>query len=556
MATPIAEHRWYHVGPHGYYDLVRLARRGRSTLVRVCYVLALFAALAAVYYNTHENELHAYGGRHSESINLNARIAERFSIAILVMQNVAVLLLMPIYIAAGVHEERDKRTLPLLFTTHLTAREIVRGKWVSRVGHVGGVLLGGLPILCFVQLWGGIDMPMIAANFCNTGFWLLSVAAFSLMIATQSRSLIRSVVKTYLFLPATMLIVICCCLPFEVSGELVFLLRPFGGADGYWFMWMIAGVLAVLHLNFTYFCLRRAAANLEAQRGDEPMPPDVFDPIDEPVNSRRYREPPPVWENAVLWKERCLDAANWSEAGLPLAPLIMVTYCLILLFPALLSVWHSNVQSRIFNDALMIFETLMFVSFGFYALFVSFRLTGCVVREHERQTLDSLLTLPITSGELLNAKLKGNLLRYRTWLWPIGIAWVTLMLMSGWNPIAGLFLAIALAVHFLFFAMLGLFLSVICRTSVSAYVTMGVILLFLFIGTVFAAMLLNPPGVSSWLTSGLNPVGCWLMITDWWRTDLGHAEFEIIACLSAYALAAFALWKLACWRFGRISSKG
>src|SRR6266852_3891702 len=54
MSTSIAEPRWYHIGPHGFYDLVRLARRGRSTLVRVAYVLTLFAALAVVYYQTHE----------------------------------------------------------------------------------------------------------------------------------------------------------------------------------------------------------------------------------------------------------------------------------------------------------------------------------------------------------------------------------------------------------------------------------------------------------------------------------------------------------------------
>jgi hypothetical protein len=43
MSTPVSPARWFHVGPHGYCDLVRLARRGRTTIVRVLYVLALFA---------------------------------------------------------------------------------------------------------------------------------------------------------------------------------------------------------------------------------------------------------------------------------------------------------------------------------------------------------------------------------------------------------------------------------------------------------------------------------------------------------------------------------
>src|SRR5689334_2896371 len=33
---------WQLLGPHFYYDVVRLARRGRSTVLRVVYILALF----------------------------------------------------------------------------------------------------------------------------------------------------------------------------------------------------------------------------------------------------------------------------------------------------------------------------------------------------------------------------------------------------------------------------------------------------------------------------------------------------------------------------------
>src|SRR5205823_14655146 len=130
------------------------------------------------------------------------------------------------YVAACVQEEHDKHTLPLLFTTDLSAGEIIRGKWLARVVHIGSILLAGLPILSFVQLWGGIDMPMIAANFVNTACWLCSVAAFSLMAATQSSTLARALVKSYLSLLATVACGSCCCLPFSFYGDIVFLLRP------------------------------------------------------------------------------------------------------------------------------------------------------------------------------------------------------------------------------------------------------------------------------------------------------------------------------------------
>lgn len=52
----------------------------------------------------------------------NALIAARFRITI-IMQNIAVFVLTPLYMSASVNEERDRRTFTLLFTTHLTARD-------------------------------------------------------------------------------------------------------------------------------------------------------------------------------------------------------------------------------------------------------------------------------------------------------------------------------------------------------------------------------------------------------------------------------------------------
>src|SRR5437870_2929422 len=95
MATPLPEPRWYSLGPHAFFDLVRLARRGRSTLVRVLYILALFAALAVVYRGVAGESFTFDEGprqrwRFQQTINVNAKIAERFSITILITQNLAV----------------------------------------------------------------------------------------------------------------------------------------------------------------------------------------------------------------------------------------------------------------------------------------------------------------------------------------------------------------------------------------------------------------------------------------------------------------------------------
>ena len=566
MSTSIAEPRWYSIGPHGFYDLVRLARRGRSSLVRVGYLLALFGVLAVVYSQTRTweggwdgprrkiilDQRSGNGGR-TESINTNARIAERFCVAILIMQNIAVLLLVPIYVASSVHEERDKRTLPMLFTTQLTAREIVLGKWLARVGQVGIILLGGLPILSFVQLWGGIDMPMIAANFVNTGCWLVSLGAFSMMMATQSRSVARSVVKTYLLPTLVFAVFLCCCMPTGFRGDLVFLLRPLDGPDGYWQMGIIVGGMAILHLAHAFFFLWRATHNLEMQRGDESMPTGVLDVSLEPVNLKHVPGLPPVSDDALVWKERYLGQAIWNPVAALVLPLIL---CILLGYlTVLLPVKHPD-RTALLKQYHGVFAGIMLLCFGIYTLLVTYRLSGCIVREHERHTLDSLLTLPVTRTELLRAKIKGNLLRYWVWLLPASISWLILLFLSGRNPAGNILLLWTLAIHLTFFSLLGLFLSVVCRTSVVAYVSLTTTLLLLVIGTAIAPSLLGQAVSIEWWCKCLNPVGVWIAIVGERWEPVSTADPEIyLTGLAIYGVAAWSLWIYLFSGFGLLAGR-
>ena len=427
---------WHNIGPHGFYDLVRLARRGRSMVVRVLYVLALFGALAATYYSTIEEPPPGrVPGRRGiavlglqASINQNARIAERFSITVLVAQNVAVLVLMPLYIAAGIQEERNRRTLPLLFTTHLTAWEIVVGKLLSRVGLVGSVLLSGLPVLAFAQLWGGIDMEMIAANFWNTFLLLFSVGAFSMFTAIESRSLIMAMVKSYFPLAGMFM---CACGPLDLAyGSSPYLLRPSsGGADNYLIMWGVAGVLTLVHGVTAYGLLLLSAYLLHKQRGEDRFAETAELRADSSPN--RHLELPPIGENAVAWKECYIDAS----------PDVFVPVLCMALLPCLyvvhLMVWGNALQTgnRTQLDGMLeLFAWIMIAILGLYIMLVAVRLTGCIVRERERQSLDSLLLAPMTSAEFLRAKVVGNLRRFWPALLPFASTWLVVLFFGNLAP--------------------------------------------------------------------------------------------------------------------------
>ncbi len=534
--------RWYHVGPHGFFDLVRLARSGRSASVRVAYILVLFAALAISFYSSTPPD----SREREASINWNARIAERFCATILVMQNVAVLLLTPIYMAASIQEERDKGTLPLLFTTHLTAREIVLGKWLSRCVQVGMVLLAGLPVLALAQLWGGIDMAMIAANFVNTGMLLLAIGALSLALATEHTSLTATLVRAYIF-PA-LLFVPCmgplmCCLQNPVP-----ILAPIGsGTYNYVWMWVAVGLLGAVYVSLTLGFLNSARYLLERLRKDD-TPWIRTEPAITHRRNRFWRWPA-LPESVVAWKECYLDRGIWHILPYAVLPF------LILLLDSHMSVWIAEpgaADSRLLSEAEALTATVMLGCVGIYMLVVTVRLTGCIVRERQQRTLETLLTLPIAPREFLYQKLAGNLQRHWTWLLPAGAAWSMLLLFGEGRLAVGLVLPIVLTVHLAFFATLGLFLSVVCRSSLSADVSLGLILALLLFGLpLFLSFAVFSPSARALLRC-LNPVACWITIaTELWRPGKGTTAPEINPSVLFYSAAALFLWEYACRRFVR-----
>ena len=123
------------VGPLFFYDVVRLARRGRGTALRVVYGGALLIGLAFVYaseFSTHDL-FRISDDRHWISLKQQAAFAQNFATMLLLLQIVAVLALTPAYLAGAVAGEKEKKTLALLFTTALTNRDIILGKMLARL---------------------------------------------------------------------------------------------------------------------------------------------------------------------------------------------------------------------------------------------------------------------------------------------------------------------------------------------------------------------------------------------------------------------------------------
>ncbi len=107
----------------------------------------------------------------------------------------------------------------------------------------------------------------------------------------------------------------------------------------------------------------------------------------------------------------------------------------------------------------------------------SLTLVGLAVRastsigtERDKQTFDSLLTSPMDSNTILGAKFIGTMLSMRlAWIW-LGLIWGLGIITGGLHVFALPLLLAAWVVFASFFTMLGLWFSMMAKTTMRATV--------------------------------------------------------------------------------------
>jgi ABC-type Na+ efflux pump permease subunit len=103
-------------------------------------------------------------------------------------------------------------------------------------------------------------------------------------------------------------------------------------------------------------------------------------------------------------------------------------------------------------------------------LAVATRAAGSVRGEVDKQTLDALLTSPMTNKTILMAKWAGSVLSVRLACVWLGLVWIVACAFGGLSPLAIPCLVVAWFIYAGTFAAVGLWFSVECRTSLRATV--------------------------------------------------------------------------------------
>ena len=578
-------------GPLFRFELVRLARRGGHLPLRVVLCLLLLVGLFAAYRQLFPsaNPL-ALLFAAPDSSQLD-KFGETFVVAVLIIQQAAVVLLTPVYAGGAIAEEKEKGRLDFLLTSPFGRWELVADKLAARLVFVLAVVFTGLPVLAFTLLFGGVSPERVSAvsavavgafavllSVLRTTVRDVLVAAFGGLAASGAVGLIAAYATPHMaggvLSPVTVLVPL-----FAVWKD------PPPTGDPTWFL---VGVYSAIQLGLALIFVGLAVAKLRpaatrptdtpvsVKRKPEPQPPPEPAPLppDEP--------PPPDWyelperpafapgevgssadgrdflvpalgdrEDPLAWKERHFGA-KLPVVESQLFTLVRGCAVAAFVFALGMGLFVGVIVGLPRGEPFDIVNPLVRVVLGVAVLAVPFagvRAAVAVAEERAKQTLDSLFALPLNRRDVLWAKVWEAARRGRWWAFgaaaAVGLGAITLQL----HPFGVVAVAAVFAGCGVFTLGLGVWLGVRDKSAVRAVLTHLTVTLVAFVGPVVAVPLAGEP------VACLSPPVC-VVRAAVSPDELPRPHSSLAVCLSVpvgwgYATAGLVLWRLAVRRFER-----
>jgi ABC-type transport system involved in multi-copper enzyme maturation permease subunit len=595
-----------------FYDLIRMTRRTRFFVVRAAYIAALALLLYWQYAEWFGNGLAQNRPVVPKQLPV---FAAQFFNRFMVLQLALVTLLTPIYAGSTIAEEKDRRTLEYLLATDLHNREIVLGKLLSRLLNLTLIIATGLPIFGVVQLLGGVDPNLVIAGFVATAFHTVSLASLGILCSVHARKPRNAILLTYLGLAAYIAAGYTMAWLVEVAyapSSFARVAMPPSSAQLFWekavgffnagnlpwvlveFGKMVASgipvesILRRLVFDHAVFCfltsgfciyvaiLRLRAAGL-AHSADERRV----------AKSRRLGWRPGIGRWPMVWKELFIESGfrlNWfgsiAALGLVFVSLIPVGFIVAAYWDSrqiLNSPWGygpgrfppywagANIRFGIgrygwgtLGEHLHTWAAITSASVATLMLLaVAVRASTSVSGERDRDSLDALLTSPLSSHDVLFAKWLGSLASVRwVWCW-IGLIWVIGILTGALHYLAPVLVVAAWVVYASAFAGIGLWYSTASKTSLRATMYTLVTCLVISGGHWVLWFCFIPIGMMkmweiAWYQCALTPpfVLYWFSVQSR-EINSYQIEWEMITLLCLFGLLLWGALSLGLWTFCR-----
>jgi len=401
------------------------SRRVRHLWVRFAYLTFLLLVVLVFIVSSGET-----GGATLSEMAKNAS-------TIFMVASIAQLLLMcflaPVFTAGAITQERDAQTFNILISTPLSNAQIVLGSLMSRLYFVFMLLLAGLPIFLMLMVYGGVTFSQIVQSFAIAGCTATLTGTLAICISMIGVGTRRTILSFYVMIGLYLLLIYALGqwagtwideAPANTAGQRLSWLAPYHpflsldvalnrvpAPD----VALLAGrgsiarlLLAYPHHAYVFITLVVSAGMVvvavffvrQPKEGEVGILKAVFARISGREIGDRRRKPRNVWNNPVAWREARSRASAATRGFLNV---ILIGGGLIAAIS--LVVFHME-GAPVVNTAERLAVVVM-VELGLVLLAATNTAATAMTKEKESQTMDLLLTTPLTSRYIVWGKLRG-----------------------------------------------------------------------------------------------------------------------------------------------------
>ena len=417
------------------------SKRTRHAWFRFGYLLVLFAVLLLTYLT--------YSGGMSGSLSDVAKTSTQIFRLVAYAQLLMMCFLAPIFTAGAITQERDSETFNVLLTTPLSNAQIIFGTLLSRLFFVIVLLFSGMPIFCITMIYGGVTFSQITLSFAIAGATAVVTGSLAIMMSMIRVGTRRTMFSFVMAIGLYLLVVLALAFfrgtwvaeaaaqaggtrqmswlaPFHpyLSLEVGLSEVPAPSlADVAHYGWPAKHLLAYPHVSYVVMTLLLSLlmvtfSMLFVRSGAKEGEPTILNKLTSRFRRRpadageRRRKPHKVWANPLAWREATTKASAASSVVSRYGMLIggAVVSLVILLY--LINGWpviqpDGTSAAFVAADARRWLMWLVAVEAVLILLVVTNAAATSMTKERESNTMDILLTTPLTSNMIVWGKLRG-----------------------------------------------------------------------------------------------------------------------------------------------------
>lgn len=487
-------------GPLLGNELTRASRKRRNYALRVGYVLVMLIVMGISWSQMMPSQNNIQQILSMSPFGLN------MVLIIGVYQFFALQVIAPVITGTAISEEIRKQTLLSLLMTPITSYQIVVGKLLSRMIMIFLLVATSFPVLAILRVFGGVEWNLVLSMEMLTLCAALFAAALSLMFSTFLKKRVHDpaaltflvLLSLYIFIPGILSVLHD---RFHWAGRVEdywFYFNPFAAmtilmskamlpsaAGGAAWTWSSPAVQCALLLAATAVmvgitalwirtsAIRQASGEIHIRTkrikkdaiitavGRDGTPDEGVVMI-EPTKSNLLK-----WtiDRPLLWKD--LRTAPWMiQVGRHPRFYEVLGYIWMFLLvgiPLGIAIYPMEQETRPFI-ALIVVE----ICTGMMLLHATSSSSAGFAKEREANTLELLLTTPLTAGEMVWDKVGFSLIGLSSWIMALVVSLVMFILTGVISPLGALGVLIAVAGPVFFIVCTGVFFNITSKDTRSS----------------------------------------------------------------------------------------